>query len=266
MQKSQDSKAGPFGPRTVSLLALAVAVAALLLALRGGLPSGEPAAGPDEDFGARVRAYLLENPEIVLESVAVLRQREESAQQERVETAAVAFWDDVKDDAFSPVLGNPEAATTIVEFYDYQCPYCRRAHPDMERMLDEHGERVRYVFKQFPVLDGPGETDGVSHVAARAAVAAGAQGRFREFHRALMTIEGRLNEARIFALAEDSGIDVERLRADMENPEIGEYFSRTLALAGEIGISGTPTYVVNGRILQGAHGYDAILRLVEAEG
>lgn len=265
MSNPEHQKSWPFSPRIVSLLALAVAVAALVLAVRGGVPAGEPETGAGT-FEAQVRGYLLENPEIILESIAVLRQREESAQQERIEGAALAFWDDVKDDGFSPVLGNLEAATTIVEFYDYQCPYCRRAHPDMERMLEEHGERVRYVFKQFPVLDGPGETGGVSHVAARAAVAAGAQGRFREFHRALMTIEGRLSEPRMFDLAEEIGLDVERLRADMENPEIDAYFSRTLALAGEIGITGTPTYVVNGRILQGAHGYDAILRLVEAEG
>lgn len=265
MSDSASRKAGFFSSRLVSMLALLVALAALLVALRGVYPGSEPQ-GEAASFEAQLRGYLLENPEIILESIAVLRRREESAQRDRIDNAAITFWDDIKDDAFSPVLGNPEATTTIVEFYDYQCPYCRRAHPDMERMLDEHGERVRYVFKQFPVLDGPGETDGVSHVAARAAVASVAQGRFREFHHALMSIEGRLSEDRIFALAGESGLDVARLRDEMNNPAIDEYFSRTLELAGEVGIAGTPTYVINGRILQGAQGYDAILGLVNAEG
>ncbi|WP_281301710.1 MULTISPECIES: DsbA family protein [unclassified Iodidimonas] len=246
----------------IASLALVISMASLLLVLNSTQKS---TLGPNPDK-ARMhdmfRAYLLENPEILPEAIAILRQRDEAAQQQRLQALASDRWDDIRKDAYSPIIGPDDAAVTVVEYYDYRCPFCRRAHPDMVRLLKEHGDDIRYVFKQFPVLDRDGE-NGVSHFAARAAIAASNQEVFPAFHEKLMTHEGSLNKGVILDFAEALKLDMGRFRSDMDDPALSAYFEQTINLARMVGISGTPTYVINGQVLAGAQGYDAILDLVE---
>ncbi len=249
----------------LAVLALGIAGTALLVVLVRPQPQTFATTSADDAaFAARVEAYMLEHPEIIPRAIGVLQRREQAAATARQSEAVAAHWDSIAHDDHSPVLGNPDAAVTFVEFYDYRCAFCRRSYPDVARLLAEHGDDVRFVFRQFPVIDGPGETNGPSHMAARAAIAADRQGRFRAFHDAVMTAPGRLTPERIFGIAEKAGLDLDRLKSDMRDPAIDRYIGETLLLAEAVDITATPTYVVNGRVLVGARGYDALLAMIEA--
>lgn len=249
-------------------LALAVAVAALAVTLRQGDSSDSSAnltRVERTQMENLVREYILDNPEIITEAVQILQQRETEAEQAKVESAAKVRWSDIASDGHSPVAGPEDAPVTVVEFYDYRCSFCRRAYPDVAKLLKTYEGEIRYVFKQFPVLDGPNNTSGISHTAARAAVAAAGQDmdKFRDFHDRMMRREGKLTKQRVFDMAETAGLDVAALKNAMGEESIDRYFTETLALARDIGISGTPTYVINGRVLAGARGFDAMKELVE---
>jgi len=250
----------------IAVAALAVAGAAFFFARQPSAPPAEQAATGDRaEMEAVIRDYLIANPEVIAEAIRALQRREVEAEQERLASAAGEHWEALKTDAHSPVVGPGDAPVTVVEFYDYRCSFCRRAYPDVAKLLETYEGDIRYVFKQFPVLDGAGSTDGVSHTAARAAVAAAEQdpAAFRQFHDRLMRRDGQLTKERVFEVAAEAGLDLERLRAGMEDSTIDSYLSDTLALARRIGVTGTPTYVINGRVLAGAQGYEAMEDLVE---
>lgn len=209
------------------------------------------------ESGAAIRDYLLTHPEVVIEAIQRWQKDQQESLQSDMERRILRVWPQIADDDFSPVAGPANAPVTIVEYYDYRCPYCRRAHHDTQVLLEHYGKKIRYVFKQFPVLDRPGEPS-YSRIAARAAVAAYRQGRFFELHNALMTAPRGLGEERILAMAGKLGLDVERLKRDMHDPAIEEGIQRTLNRAASLGISGTPTYLVNARPFEGAVGLDAL--------
>ena len=145
----------------------------------------------------------------------------------------------------SPVSGNPQGDVTVVEFFDYRCGYCKRAFPSVMALLKADSQ-VRVVWKEFPIL-GP-----VSLFAARAAMAADKQGLYHEFHVAVMGAEEELTEDTVIALAAANGLDIDRLRADMEDPAIDAYLEETRQLAQALGITGTPAFVVGDTLIPGA--------------
>lgn len=191
-----------------------------------------------------VRDYLLRNPEVIEEAIGVLRARKQEEERRQAEAAIRENAEALGSHPMSPVSGNANGDVTVVEFFDYRCGYCKRALPAMEAVLEEDAN-VRVVWKEFPIL-GP-----VSVFAARAAMAAHRQGRYLPFHLALMK-ERELTEDRVVEIAAETGLDVERLEEDMEDPAIQAYLDETRALAREIGISGTPAFVVGGRLVPGA--------------
>ncbi|MCY4479496.1 MAG: DsbA family protein, partial [Rhodospirillales bacterium] len=147
----------------------------------------------------------------------------------------------------SPVSGNPDGEVTLVEFFDYQCGYCKRSlGPVMELLESEGGLRI--VWKEFPIL-GP-----VSRFAARAAMAAHRQGLYLEYHVAMMGAAGKLSEERAMEIAGRVGLDVERLRRDMADPAIEAYLDETHRLATDLGIDGTPAFVIGDKLVPGAVG------------
>ncbi len=159
--------------------------------------------------------------------------------------AALALHrEEIFGDPDSPVGGNPEGDVTLVEFFDYNCPYCRQTAPLIGQM-EAADPRLRVVYKQFPVL-GPG-----SVFAAKAALAAHRQKKFIAFHRALYQIRGRVDESRTLRAAEAAGLDVARLKSDMQDPAIEAMLSRNLALARLLGIDDTPGFVIGRQILPG---------------
>jgi protein-disulfide isomerase len=153
-----------------------------------------------------------------------------------------ARWQALANDPASPVIGNANADVTIVEFFDYTCPYCKAVEPRLEALL-KADPKVRLVLKEYPILTPQ------SLVATKAALAATAQGKYIAYHNAMMRFEGRLTEADIFDMAKASGLDVARLKRDMNAPWISDQVISVFNLARGIRAFQTPTYIVNGKLL-----------------
>ncbi|MCH8834790.1 MAG: DsbA family protein [Proteobacteria bacterium] len=163
--------------------------------------------------------------------------------------------DELLNDPASPVGGNPDGDVTLVEFFDYQCPYCKTIFPSIQELLAED-RKLRFVFKEIPVLG----KDSV--FAARAALAARRQGKYLEFHMALMPARGKLTESRVMGLAEKVGLDVDRLRRDMAERTIGDMIRRNLELADALGIDGTPAFIIGDTQVPGAVEIDTLKTLI----
>jgi protein-disulfide isomerase len=223
---------------------------AALAALAGltALPAASEALTPEqlEAVDDRVRAYLLENPEIIVEALDELERRRQSAQVAADAELVAANAAALTEDGFSHVWGNPDGDVTVVEFSDYRCGYCKAAHPVMEALLAED-PGVRLIVKEFPIL-GPDST-----LAARAAMAARAidAARFPAFHTAMLAHKGALDEAAIFRLAAEAGYDEASLRLEMEDPAIAENLRATFDLARALGLEGTPSFVIGSQVLRG---------------
>lgn len=233
--------------------------AALLpLALAAGLAIPLPlAAQPmsEEDVKRLALEAIRENPEIVMEAVEALQAREAEAQAEAAQAALSGSREALERDPNAPVLGNPEGDVTLVEFFDYNCPYCRRAAEGVEALIAEDPD-LRVVMREWPILGDE------SVAAARASLAARMQGGYEPFHFALMAAEGRVDDAAIEAAAEAAGLDLERLRADMEAPEVQAHIDASMALAEALGINGTPAFVVGEAVVPGAVPPEELARLV----
>lgn len=211
---------------------------------------------PDRDAVREiVREYLLEQPEIVEEAIRVLQTRREAQQLSRTRAAIAAHDEALLAHPMSPVSGNPEGDVTLVEFFDYQCPYCKQVLKPVMDLL-QADKQLRVVWKEFPIL-GP-----VSRLAARAGMAAAKQGRYLEFHEAVMGSPEKLTEDRVMALAADAGLDVRRLRRDMEDPAIEGYLDETIRLARTLGISGTPAFVIGDTLVPGAVSSERLKELI----
>ncbi len=200
---------------------------------------------PRDEFERRVRTYILENPEILVEAMQRLQARQRAAEANEAAAVLAARGDEVFRDPASPVGGNPAGDVTLVEFFDYNCPYCRRVAPVMND-AEVADPQLRIVYKELPILGAN------SLYAANAALAAHRQGRYAAFHKALMQADGAANPDGVLAIAAEVGLDVERLKADMEGPAIQDAIDRNLALARDLRITGTPGFVVGERILRGA--------------
>jgi protein-disulfide isomerase len=192
-----------------------------------------------------VRDYLLNNPEVLLEAMEVLQERQRVAEAEIVQKAIVARRDEILNDPTAPVGGNEAGDVTLVEFFDYNCPYCRRVAPTVAR-LEKADPGLRVVYKEFPIL-GPG-----SDFAARAALASQRQGKYFAFHNALMQADGNVTEETVIEIAREVGLDTERLGADMQDPAIDAAIARNRQLASALGINGTPAFVIGDHIVPGA--------------
>ncbi|MFK8036062.1 MAG: DsbA family protein [Hyphomicrobiales bacterium] len=221
------------------------------------LPLSAFADGVSED---RIRELVLEtiraNPEIVLEAVQIINARD--AANEAAASAQVLSSQRLalEQDPNAPVLGNPNGDVTVVEFFDYNCPYCRRVKPHMEKLLASD-TNVRVVYREWPILG-----DG-SVFAAKAALASQNQGKYVEFHWALMELAGRAEEANVIAAAEKVGINVTQMRRDMEAPEISEHIETSMRLARALGFNGTPSFVIGEALAPGLIEADQMIELVK---
>lgn len=210
----------------------------------------------EEAIQGIIADYLLDNPELVLRALQILQERQQAAEAEQARVALATHRDALERDPNSPVGGNPEGDATVVEFFDYQCPYCKRVAPDVERLIAED-EGVRIVYKEWPILGPP------SVFAARAALAAREQDQYLAFHEEVMALD-EITEASVLAVASDLGLDVEQLQEDMKAPEVDAHLEQTMQLAQALGITGTPAFVIGDRVVPGAAGYDALSGQVEA--
>lgn len=202
-----------------------------------------------EEVREIVRDYIIENPEIIEEALIELqrraREREFLAYYEAIEANYAAVYEDDRD----PTLGPDDAEIVIVEFLDYKCSYCRVASEWVEDTRERYGDRVRFIFKEYPILGA----DSIE--AARAAVAARRQGEeaYSAFHMAMVSASGPLPSDRIDQLAVMSGVDVAQMRSDMRDPEIMAYVNDVRTLGRNMNVTGTPFFIVDGAVVPGAN-------------
>lgn len=188
---------------------------------------------------------IRDNPEIVMEAIRVLQAREEQAQLDQAQAVLSANRAALDNDPNAPVLGNPDGDVTVVEFFDYNCGYCRRTFNDVHALI-KADDNVRLVMREWPIL---GEE---SVYAARAALASRAQGKYEEFHNALMGFEGRANETSVGIIAVELGIDIEQLKRDMEAPEVVAHIQTSLQLTQALNLNGTPAFIFGDQLVPGA--------------
>ncbi len=230
-----------------STMSLALSAALACAAFAGdGWAQAEPQPPPDKEAVREiVREYLLEHPEVIEEAIRALNAKRQAEQAARARDALVKNRGALVGHPMSPVSGNPEGDVTLVEFFDYQCGYCKRSlAPVMDLLKNDPGLRI--VWKDLPVL-GP-----VSTFAALASMAAHQQGKYQAFHEAVMGAQDRLSEESVMEIAGQVGLDVERLQQDMADPEIAAYLEETQRLARELGINGTPAFVIGNTLVPGA--------------
>jgi protein-disulfide isomerase len=202
-----------------------------------------------------VEEYIRSHPEIIEQSLQALEAKRQEEEKRRIKEALAARQKDLLHDPSSPVSGNPSGDVTVVEFFDYRCGYCKRAASAVTQ-LQKEDPRVRVVYKDFPIL---GET---SELAAKAAMASKSQGKHQAFHEALLGSKGEMTKDSILSIAGEVGLDPKRLEADMANPEWQTAIDRNRALAKELGISGTPGFIVGTELQPGALDLNGLKELV----
>jgi protein-disulfide isomerase len=192
-----------------------------------------------------VREYLLKNPEVLVEAMDELRRRQEVAASEASKQAIGAYRKDLLEDEATPVGGNVKGDVTLVEFFDYHCGYCKQVHEPMQTLMRED-KNLRVVYKEMPILSPE------SRIAAAGALAARKQGKYVEMHNALMSARGKLTKDRVLAVAKEQKLDVAKLEKDMELPEIQAALNRNLQLAQQLGVDGTPAFIIGDQFAPGA--------------
>jgi protein-disulfide isomerase len=222
-----------------------IALSLLLLATAVPVQAEEPSPAETEKIQQIVREYLRQHPEVIIDALQEYQKRQDAKKAEQARQLIASAKDELFNDTANPVGGNPKGDVTIVEFFDYRCPYCKAVDPDLRKALSTDGN-VRVVYKEFPIL-GP-----ESLVASRAALAAVAQEKYQPFHDKLLAFKGNLDDAAIYSLAGEVGLDVTRLKADMEKPEVMGQISRNYHLADKLNIQGTPAFVIGEELLPGA--------------
>lgn len=235
---------------------LAAVFAVFFAALHLGIAPGVAQPLPDKAIEQAIHDYILAHPEVVVE---LLRRAKESEQQ-RVATLAKSVihssQKELFDDPNTPVLGNPNGDVTIVEFFDYRCPYCRQVEPWLQTLI-KTDKGVRLAQKEFAIL---GST---SVFAARAALAAQKQGKHAELHNALMAAKPRMDEATIVEAAKQVGLDIDQLKTDMNSAEIDIELRSTAELAKELGLHGTPAFVIGSELVPGATDLNTLRLMVD---
>ncbi|MER8715516.1 DsbA family protein [Mesorhizobium sp. M0815] len=233
---------------------LAGATAWLALGLHGQtIAAGEMS---QDQFDQRIHDYILAHPEVVMEALQSLDARQREAAAKEAKAALAAKADDIFRDPASPVGGNAEGDVIMVEFFDYNCPYCRQVAPILAQAVADDPQ-LKIVYKEFPILS----TDSV--FASKAALAAMRQGKYMAFHKALYAVKTRVTEAVVLKVAADVGLDVAKLKTDMQRPDIQASIDRNTQLAQALKISGTPSFVVGEQIFPGATDLATMKKLIE---
>jgi protein-disulfide isomerase len=233
----------------IILAGAALMVAGVFVALfmaRGNVGSdGIPAlASNKEDIERIVKNYLLENPEVIFEAVRRMETKENDQRMSRMKEGAKKHAADLFNRPDAIVAGNPNGDVTIVEFFDYKCGYCRKIVPELSQLIKQDGN-IRLVMKEFPILSRDSE------MAARAAIASVKQGKYWDFHIALMSAD-EITQESVMAIAKGVGIDTVKLAADMAAPSSSDVISRNHELAQKLGIEATPTFYIGDTPYAGA--------------
>jgi len=208
-----------------------------------------------EEIRQIIEEYIMENPEVILNSVAKMRSREKEEEKLIAKKNLIELKDEIMWNPTDPVGGNIMGDVTVVEFFDYRCGYCKRFSTALNEVLKED-DNVRVVFKELPVLGAN------SDLAARAAIAASRQNLYNDFHKRMMELKGSFDESQLFSIAKDVGLDVERLKKDMELRGVQGILDDTRELANKLSISGTPAIIIGDELIRGAIDTDRLKFLI----
>jgi protein-disulfide isomerase len=209
-----------------------------------------------DEIRAIVKQYLVEHPEVVQEALRANEENQQRAENEQRNQALQSHAKDIFHNKDDLVAGNSKGNVAMVEFFDYNCGYCKRAFPDVMKMIKADGE-LKLVMKEFPIL-GPG-----SVYAARAALASKKQGKYWEYHLALLGHDGRIDEATADEIAQSVGLDLAKLKDDMKSDDVSDVIQRNMKLAESLRIEGTPAFIIDDVLIPGAVGYEALAATVK---
>jgi len=229
--------------------ALAAVVAAVTAAGTSYLflryaPMGPQSADP-ERIERIIRDYLINKPEILVEMTNELDKRQAAEQSVQQQKAISQNANAIFRSPVSHVAGNPNGDVSVVEFFDYNCPYCRHALPDVLKLLNEDG-KVRLVLKELPILSD----DSVA--AAKLALAANKQGKYFEMHQKLFSEPGKADKDKALRIAKELGLDIDELQKDAEDPDIKKALDEAKELAQKLDLKGTPMFLIGDRVIAGA--------------
>jgi protein-disulfide isomerase len=244
-------------PNCAPLVALALVCGVVTALQTHSIRAAEIPPAQRQAIEGIIHDYLMQNPDVLIEA---LRGAEDKLNRDADAKATKVLSDrrnEIFDDPATPVGGNPRGDVTIVEFFDYRCPYCKQVLPSLQTLLKED-RNLRFVYKEMPVL-GP-----ASVVAAHAALAAQRQGKYEAFHTAMMGTKGQITEETVYKVAGSVGLDVDRLKQDMAAPEIEQALKANLALADALNIRGTPGFIIGNHITPGALDLEALKDLIAA--
>lgn len=244
--------------RLRSAIALA---AAMLLALPVAASAQSFSPNQRHEIENIIKSYLIAHPEVMQDVLASVDRYQKETQAEKTAAIIKANSATLFDSPHQVVLGNPRGSVTAVEFFDYNCAFCKHALPDMEKLL-QTDPNLKFVLKEFPVL-GPGSVQ-----AAQVAIAARMQdptgAKYLEFHEKLLGGRGVADQARALAVAKEVGFDMARIKKDMNSPEVKTTIDQDMKLADTLGVDGTPSYVIGNQLIVGAIGYDQLKQKIAA--
>ncbi len=237
--------------------ALLASMAAATLLFAQPASAQQPPFSDDQKHAVEgiIKDYLMAHPEVLQEAMAALDKKQQEAEAEKARTSIKDNNATLFNSPHQVVLGNPQGTTTVVEFFDYNCGYCKKALPDMLTLL-KSDSNIRFVLKEFPVL-GEGSVEA-AHVAVAARMQDPTGKKYIEFHQKLLGGRGPADKAHALAAAKDAGFDMARLEKDMDSPEVKATIDENMKLADALGVNGTPSYVIGGELVVGAVGLDAL--------
>lgn len=200
--------------------------------------------GQRKEMESIIRDYLLANPDLLREMGQLLEQKEKLAEDAQRKGALVSNADQIFRDGTDFVVGNPNGKVTMVEFFDYNCGWCKKGFPEVLALI-ESDKDLRFVLKEFPIFGGD------SDYAAQAAIASNKQGKYWDLHVAMFSHEGKITKEAVDELAAAQGIDMARLKKDMESPETAGILERNRNLAQSLAINGTPAFIIDDKLVPG---------------
>ncbi len=235
---------------------------AMLLALPAAASAQSFSDQQRQEIEGIIKDYLVSHPEVMQDVLAAMDKRQQDAELEKARSTIKDNKATIFNSPHQVVLGNPQGTVTMVEFFDYNCGFCKRALPDMLSLLKTN-PNLRFVLKEFPVL-GEGSVEA-AHVAVAARMQDPTGKKYMEFHQKLLGGRGPADKARALAVAKDVGFDMARIEKDMDSDEVKTTIAEDMKLADALGVNGTPSYVVGDELVVGAVGLDALKEKLDAE-
>lgn len=237
------------------------ALVALALFLAGAVPAARAAEtltpAQKAAIDQEIRDYLSKHPEAVLDALKAVQEKSDAEAAAETRHVIAEKHKELFDDPDDLVQGNPKGNATIVEFFDYRCPYCKEIEPRLDALLLED-RKLRIVYKEFPILGA------ASVFASHVALAARKQGKYAAFHRAMMAAKGNISDDTVLHVAASVGLDIAKIKADMESPAIDRIIKRNYALADALHIDGTPGIIIGDTLVPGAVDIDTLRKDIAA--